>query len=376
MAAMIARRVMQPKYVKMLKQSFTALLLPWFDANKRPMPWRNTRDAYAIWVSEIMLQQTQVATVIPYFERFLRRFPTVADLAAAPLDDVLALWAGLGYYRRAKHLHNCACTVVNVYGGIFPTDAAALQTLPGIGRYTAAAIASIAADQSVAVLDGNVKRVLARLLAMRVDVSQPAAEARLWDIAENLVPPARPGDYNQAIMELGATVCLPQKPHCDACPVRSLCRAAAIGRQHEIPPKRPTRVTPTLHCAAAAIRCGKRWLLVQRPHEGLWNGLWELPTIWNAPPSGAKAAQKAFCTLLAGKVVKVRPITTLQHQLTHRLINCTLFTGEMTAAQAKAQVQAGRGRWVSRADELPTSRLTVKLIAAAKDGQKACRKVV
>ncbi|NNM84216.1 MAG: A/G-specific adenine glycosylase [Phycisphaerales bacterium] len=349
----------------MLKRSFTALLLPWFDTNKRPMPWRNTRDAYAIWVSEVMLQQTQVATVIPYFERFLRRFPSVADLAAAPLHDVLVLWAGLGYYRRAKHLHKCACTVVNLYGGVFPTDAASLQELPGIGRYTAAAIASIAADQSVAVLDGNVKRVLARLLALRVDVSRPAATARLWDIAESLVPLARPGDYNQAMMELGATVCLPQSPRCDACPAQSLCRAAACGRQHDIPRKRPARVTPTMHCAAAAIRHGNRWLLVQRPNEGLWNGLWELPTIWSRPPRDTAAAQRAFCKLLAGKVEKIRPIVTLQHQLTHRRIDCTLFAGEMKASQAKAMVQASRGRWVSRADELPTSRLTAKLIAAA-----------
>src|SRR5690349_6148043 len=218
----------------MLPAHFSFRLLEWYRAHRRDLPWRRTRDAYGIWVSEVMLQQTRVAVVVPYWERWMERFPGAAELAAAPLDDVLACWSGLGYYGRARNLHAGAREVVARYGGRVPGEAAELRTLPGVGRYTAGAIASIAFGRREPLVDGNVARVLARVYAVEEDVKSTAGQKRLWQLAGELVPDEAPGDFNQALMELGATVCTPA-PRCEACPVAEACAARAAGRERELP---------------------------------------------------------------------------------------------------------------------------------------------
>ncbi|MBK6712628.1 MAG: A/G-specific adenine glycosylase [Chloroflexi bacterium] len=257
-------------------------LLDWWDAGHADWPWRGTRDPYRIWVAEIMLQQTQIATVIPYYQRWLTRFPTVQDLAAASLDEVLKLWEGLGYYGRARNMHAAAQRVMGDWHGRFPATAAQLQTLPGIGRYTAGAIAAIAFGEPVPVLDGNVIRVLSRLTDLPDDVTQTATKNHLWQLAATLVPAQRPGDYNQALMELGQTLCLPQKPLCLLCPLADFCLARQRGTQSERPCKPPRQRTPHYDVAAGIIwqnGMGKdeRFLIAQRPLDGLLGGLWEFP---------------------------------------------------------------------------------------------------
>jgi A/G-specific adenine glycosylase len=257
---------------------FTDDLLQWYDRHKAPLPWRTQSDPYRVWLSEIMLQQTQVDTVIPYYTRFLARFPTVDDLAEAPLADVLKAWEGLGYYSRARNLHQTAHRVARDLGGCFPNSAEGLIALPGIGRYTAGAIASIAFGEQAALLDGNVIRVFARLLDLPDDVTQTATKNQLWSVAEAWVPEERPGDYNQALMELGRTVCTPRAPQCDACPIAAHCRARANGTQAERPVKKKRAPAPHYDVTAGLIRdTDGRLLIAQRPPDGLLGGLWEFP---------------------------------------------------------------------------------------------------
>lgn len=251
-----------------------------FRATCRELPWRETRDPYAIWVSEVMLQQTRVATVIPYYRRWLDRFPTVEALAAAPIDDVLAAWSGLGYYSRARNLRRGAAEVMARYGGRVPDDPDQLRALPGVGAYTAGAIASIAFGRPEPVVDGNVARVLARVFAIDDDIKAAATRRRLWDLAARLVPADAPGDFNQGIMELGATVCTPRAPRCGACPLSGVCRARAAGRASELPVTRPRRRAgelPVIDVVAAWLVRRRRVLLVRRAGRGLYAGLWELP---------------------------------------------------------------------------------------------------
>lgn len=262
-----------------------------FRSVHRDLPWRRSRDPYAIWVSEIMLQQTRVAAVVPYYERWMARFPTVTALAEAPLDDVLAAWSGLGYYSRARNLHRGAQEVVAHHGGALPASAAALRALPGIGPYTAGAIASIAFAQPEPLVDGNVARVLARLYAIDIDIKSSAASSTLWRLAGELVPGDAPGDFNQGLMELGATVCTPLGPTCLLCPLTALCRARAQGREHELPRmparKRPHEL-PLIDATALWIERRGKLLLARRTPEGLYGGLWELPQT-HAPPAHTPA---------------------------------------------------------------------------------------
>jgi A/G-specific adenine glycosylase len=257
-------------------------LLLWYDRAAADLVWRvkgGLADPYRVWLSEIMLQQTQVETVKPYFARFLEAYPTVHDLANAPLDQVLKHWEGLGYYSRARNLHRAAQIVAHDCAGKFPDTVEALLALPGVGRYTAGAIASIAFGVRAAVLDGNVIRVFARLIDLPDDVTQPAVQAKLWTLAESLVPSQRPGDYNQALMELGRVICKPRSPICKDCPIRAYCLAFERGTQHERPVKKPKAETPHYDVAAGIIRdtdTGKL-LIAQRPPEGLLGGLWEFP---------------------------------------------------------------------------------------------------
>ena len=252
-------------------------LLDWYQAHRRSLPWRDEPDPYRVLVSELMLQQTRVGAVIPYFQRFLERFPTLGDLARAPVEDVLAAWSGLGYYRRARHLHAAARKIVDVHGGCIPRDVRAVRDLPGVGRYTAGAIRSIAFGEADPVVDGNVARVLARSLGLEGDPRRAPVRARLWEEAARLLDPDAPGDFNQALMELGATVCTPVQPDCGRCPWKGACVARRTGRQEELPmPGHPGEVRRE-RAAVAVFRRGGRWLLVRRRDEGLLAGLWELP---------------------------------------------------------------------------------------------------
>lgn len=264
-------------------------LLTWYLAHRRDLPWRRADDPYAVWVSEMMLQQTRVATVIPYYERWMARFPTLADLADAELDDVLSVWQGLGYYARARRLHGAARAVVERHGGALPADVDALLALPGVGPYTAGAIASIAFGLEAPLVDGNVARVLARCFAIDTDIARAAAQRQVHGLAAALVRGPAPGDFNQAMMELGATVCTPTSPACMLCPWRSECAAFEQGRQTELPVKR--RKAPPRRerrHAWALQRTDGAWLLCRRRTEGLLGGLWEFPI--SAPHDAAVRA--------------------------------------------------------------------------------------
>lgn len=253
-------------------------LLDWFERARRDLPWRRTRDPYHVWLSEVILQQTRVDQGTPYFERFLRAFPTVESLAAADAGAVLKQWEGLGYYARARNLHRAAKLIAYERKGTFPESAADWQSLPGIGRYTAGAIASIAYDEPAPAVDGNVKRVLARLFAIQETIESASVDKFMWEIAGCLVKGRRPGDFNQAMMELGAKVCTPRNPLCDTCPARKVCDGRASSLQHELPRRKPKKTAPRREFVAAAIKKNGQYLFVQRPLHGLLGGMWELPS--------------------------------------------------------------------------------------------------
>ena len=246
------------------------------------LPWQGTRDPYRVWLSEVMLQQTQVGTVLGYYERFLVRFPDVQALAAAPLDDVLALWSGLGYYSRARNMHRCATAVVAEHGGRFPANSAVLATLPGIGRSTAAAIAAFCFGERAAILDGNVKRVLTRALGFDGDLSSSVQEKRLWAEAEALLPARDVDVYTQGLMDLGATVCSTRQPACLLCPLAGMCVAHAAGTPERFPVKSKRVKRGRRQHALLWLRQGERLLLQQRPETGVWAGLWSLPEFASA----------------------------------------------------------------------------------------------
>ncbi len=295
------------------------IVVGYFRRHARDLPWRHTRDPYPIWVSELMLQQTRVTTVIPYYRRWLERFPTVEALAEAPLDDVLAAWSGLGYYARARNLHRAAHAIVTEHGGAWPPTAAELRRLPGIGPYTAGAIASIAFGEPVAAVDGNVARLLARLYRVDTAPTAAATRARLWRLAQSLVPERAPGDFNQGAMELGGGVCTPRQPACDRCPLRRHCQAHAAGDQDRLPRKAAAdRARPVLRSTAVWLQRGDRILLGRRPPGGLYGGLWELP---QADDDTALAA------LLGDRVALSEPELTHRQTLTHRELEIRVVRG-------------------------------------------------
>ncbi len=337
-------------------------IVAFYRRGRRDLPWRRTADPYAVWVSEIMLQQTRVATVIPYFERWLERFPTVEALAAAPLDDVLAMWSGLGYYSRARNLHKGAAEVVARYDGRVPRTVKELRGLPGIGRYTAGAIASIAYGEPEPVLDGNVMRVLARLYAIDDDVKATATQKRLWDLATELVPADAPGDFNQGMMELGATVCTPTSPTCLVCPLRERCAARAQGRQDELPnlPRRKKAdELPLIDAAAAWITRRDKVLLVRRRPGGLFGGLWELPQATSA--DALHTAVGLPVTLTADA-----PAVRHRQQLTHRRLQIEVWPARMGKGRVTpdaASYDAFRWQHLDRLDELGLASGTARIAA-------------
>ncbi len=314
-----------------------------------------------------MLQQTQVATVIPYYERFLKRYPNVSDLAAAPLDDVLRLWAGLGYYSRARNLHRAAIEITNRYKGRVPDSVELLRTLPGVGRYTAGAVASIAYDKRAAVVDGNVSRVLSRLFDIHLDIRSPAGERRIWETAESLLPRSRAGDFNQALMELGATICRPgDAAQCLTCPLRNHCDALAAGNVARLPVKlKKTRVREETHVVIVADRANKR-LWRQRPAKGLWASLWELPSAVSSGAS-AHATAVALARDIFGESVTVdgRRLCEVSHQLTHRLVRFVAYRAHAPGARVRTDM-ATPFKWLSNnaAERVGRSTAMRKLIAA------------
>jgi A/G-specific adenine glycosylase len=292
---------------------------------RHALPWQNTHDPYRIWLSEIMLQQTQVATVIPYYARFLEHFPTVADLAAAPQATVMELWAGLGYYARARNLHACAQQVVEKWGGRFPPTAKDIETLPGIGRSTAAATAAFAYGERSPILDGNVKRVFARHFGIHGDPTTRAVELRMWAIAEAALPPPGPDapdamrSYTQGQMDLGATVCKRGEPDCGVCPVRATCVALREARQHELPTARVRKAVPERSTGMLIVEHARGVLLPRRPATGIWGGLLSLPEFEGSEPGGAFAQ----LGLPADAIKRVDRLAPLSHTFTHFKLHIT-----------------------------------------------------
>lgn len=297
-------------------------LLAYFDREQRDLPWRENRDPYRIWISEVMLQQTQVITVLPYYRAFLERFPNVAALAAAGEDEVLAAWSGLGYYRRARQLHAAARRVAAA--GAFPADAAGWQALPGIGPYTAAAIASQAAGEVVPVLDGNVERVLSRRLALAADPKQKDARGRLLAAAAELLDPQRPGDANQALMELGATICRPRQPLCLLCPLADGCRGKTAPELY--PVTRPPRAGEKLELAMVVVEREGRTLFFRRPHDAPYLAdLWELPT---APAGSPAEIAASLDRAYGGKFTIGSAWSTFRHAITFRRLTVAVHAAE------------------------------------------------
>jgi len=293
---------------------FARTLIEWQASHGRnDLPWQQNRQPYHIWLSEIMLQQTQVDTVIPYYQRFLQRFPDVAALAGAQLDDVLALWSGLGYYARARNLHRAAQQVMSEHGGVFPRSAAELVTLPGIGRSTAAAIASFCFGERVAILDGNVKRVLARHFGIEGIPGERAIEQGMWALAESLVPEQGADIYPQAIMDLGATLCTRSRPLCLHCPVTTTCVARREGRQTELPTAKPRKAVPQRESAMLILRAQDRVLLEQRPASGIWGGLFSLPEM-EVGEDAASLMQRRFGLSPTQSASALAPV---RHTFTH-----------------------------------------------------------
>jgi A/G-specific adenine glycosylase len=322
-------------------------LLEWFDRNQRDLPWRKTKDPYAIWVSEVMLQQTQVDRVIPYYQRFLEAFPTVKALATADLADVLSLWSGLGYYSRARNLHAAATELVLKFKGRLPGTVDELRTLPGFGRYTAGAVASIAFGVEAPLVDGNVARVLSRLFEIEGAPNDKAREASLWAVAALLVEGSRPGDLNQALMELGATVCTPANPSCLLCPVQKQCRALAAGRVDELPPPRKLPPRKRLELAVALSHRDGNVLLARRAEKGLFGGLWEMPALTLEPGANPYAALRK----LFGKRATIGPeMLVLERTLTHRDLVLRLFPVALPPRLKLPPEQYLEWKWVPRGD--------------------------
>ncbi|KAA5603094.1 A/G-specific adenine glycosylase [Blastochloris sulfoviridis] len=348
-------------------------LLVWYDRHRRRLPWRAepgvAADPYKVWLSEIMLQQTTVKAVGPYFAAFLAAFPTVEALAAAPVEEVLRRWAGLGYYARARNLHACARAVVQQHGGRFPETEAGLRTLPGIGPYTAAAVAAIAFDQPAAAVDGNVERVIARLVALETPL--PAAKPEIRALAERLVPLARAGDFAQALMDLGATICMPRQPACALCPWSEACAARAAGTQETFPRKAAKAARPLRRGAAFwLVRGGAEVLLRRRPQKGLLGGMAEVPgTAWQAEFDAAGALAEvplaADWRRLAGMV---------RHGFTHFELELLVF-----AADVPASTPPPEGGWWQPVEDidgagLPTVMMKIaRLAVAARDSNQDAR---
>ena len=328
-------------------------LLRWYERHGRDLPWRETRDPYAIWVSEVMLQQTQVDTVIPYYERFLKVLPTVRHLARAGLSKVLKLWEGLGYYSRARNLHRGSRMVVEQFGGKLPVTLHELLTIPGVGQYTAGAILSIAFNKEAPILDGNVKRVLSRVFAVRKDPKDGETERFLWQLSGSLIPEGYASAFNQALMDLGATLCTPRDPQCLLCPLRGLCRAVVAGNPEDYPTRKPRKLIPHLEAVAAVICKDGKVLLRQRPPEGLLGGLWEFPN-WKSERRPRLRLRNYIKKEMGMNVEVKESLGTFKQTYSH--FKLTLHVFRTIATDCKSNTE---GEWVSVAklSRYPMSRI-------------------
>jgi len=327
---------------------FAELLSDWQAQHGRhDLPWQNTRDPYRIWLSETMLQQTQVATVIQYYLRFLEQFPNIDALAEAPLDAVLERWAGLGYYARARNLHRCAQVIVAEHEGSFPMGAQAIAQLPGIGRSTAAAIAVFAFGQREAILDGNVRRVLARCFGIEGFPGTAKTQKELWQLAETLLPAKRIEAYTQGLMDLGSQLCTRSKPFCAACPMHELCVARQQGRQAELPVAKPRKPLPERETTVLILTDGQRVLLERRPPAGIWGGLLALP-------EGSVAEAREFARRYDCRLLSMRAMTGLRHTFTHFRLNIQVL---LCSVEPKGHLVAEAGwQWLGH-DEIRTAAL-------------------
>jgi A/G-specific adenine glycosylase len=356
------------------RERLRAALLGWYDGNRRDLPWRaeigGRADPYRVWVSEVMLQQTRVDTVRPYFERWMKLFPDPHGFAAASLDEVLKAWEGLGYYSRARNLHRAVREVVDRYDGELPDDPAAFRELPGVGRYTAGAVMSIAFQREVPVVDGNVRRVLARIL------NDPApTDATLWRVAADLVVGPRPGDLNQAMMELGAMVCMARSPRCQQCPAADLCGAASEGTMNRIPIRRPRRRTPIEHYGVAVVTLDDRVLLVQRPEDGRFGGLWEFPAaLYEEGESSREAAGRAAVAAWGAEIDVISPIGPVEHQLSHVRLAYSAYLARPAGGEYPAGGANDGRAWIRTAAleefALPTAHRRIAALAEVESLRK------
>jgi A/G-specific adenine glycosylase len=331
-------------------------LLDWYTLHQRKLPWRGLRDPYGVWVSEIMLQQTRVETVMAYFQRWMAKFPTVEALAGAELADVLKVWEGLGYYSRARNLHKAARVVVTEHGGELPRTVAGLQSLPGVGRYTAGAIASMAMGLDAPAVDGNVARILARVRAIRGDIKSPAVQKRLWQAADKLVPPGRAGEFNQALMDLGSAVCTPRGPECADCPIATNCLAHARGLQGSLPTRVRAKPTPHIDIVVGVIlrRTAGRWklLIARRPESAMLGGLWEFPGgKLQSGETHEQALVREIREEVGLDVAVLGPLCTVKHAYSHFKITLHAYRCRATAGKAKP-LHGTAVKWVTLS-ELP-----------------------
>lgn len=338
-----------PKFSQIRKR-----LLRWYDQNRRHLPWRRTQDPYAIWIAETMLQQTQVKTVLRYYRRFLNAFPTLKALDRAPREQVLALWSGLGYYRRAENLKKAARKIVRQHGGKIPQKFDDLRALPGVGPYTAGALMSIAFNQSYPALDGNARRVLARLFNLQ-------REKELWETAERLVSPSRPGHFNQALMELGARICLVRDPSCRVCPVARSCVARRSGRLDLRPPASAKPRTKAVEWPVVVIQDNGKILLHHRSQGGLLGGLWEIPGGERKKGESLKATLSRYLNGLDEQVSPPSFVGEIRHTITHRRIRAPVF---VCSNYTKGLLPHARWRWspLSSLNRIPLSSLSLKAV--------------
>ncbi|MBI3661401.1 A/G-specific adenine glycosylase [Candidatus Acetothermia bacterium] len=317
--------------------AITQELLSWYKRFQRELPWRKTKDPYKIWISEIMLQQTQVETVKPYYGRFLKKFPTVKKLANAPLDEVLKVWEGLGYYARARHLHQAAQCILSEHQGKIPCNRAELLRLPGIGRYTVGAILSIAYGQDEPALDGNLQRVLCRLFNIDKDPKLGVTQKKLWQLARDLLPLGQAGLFNQALMDLGATICIPGEPRCLICPLMHLCEARRVGRQSLLPVKSIKRSLPHYDVAVGIVHKSGKILITRRPEKGLLGGLWEFPGGKRKIKESLKVCVKREIKEEVGIEIEVEaPLVIVRHAYSHFRVTLHAFHCRFVKGRARA----------------------------------------
>lgn len=351
--------------------AFQQSLLAWFDRHGRnSLPWQVDRTPYAVWVSEIMLQQTQVATVIPYYVRFMERFPAVTTLAASDLDEVLTFWSGLGYYARARNLHTAARTMVRDHAGTVPDDMARLTALPGVGRSTAGAILSLGYGIRAAILDGNVKRVLSRYAELDGWPGNPSVSRELWNLSENLTPALRVGDYNQAMMDLGALLCVKRQPACHDCPVQTGCMAHKTGRVVELPHARPSSPLPSRSCFMLILSSTEREVyLVQRPPTGLWGGLWVFPEF------SSLTELRHWCLERGLDTTRLEALQSRRHSFSHYHLDYTPVSLSFVTHHFSEVTEANGQRWLKPGENLgipaPVRRLLDEMNGQAEaDSQK------